>query len=177
MAKKEKQAKTPSQLKKKYKRISTACFLGQFGSVAAPFITIGIVNFNKYFVEYDGTKMSIAAVMAAVLMGLAVWLTAKKKFTNSYITLIVGWAAVTGIFFLLGNLITDMAYIMLFGLIGILGAQGLDIASAKADAKAEEIQKGIDAAKEEMTKNAYIEETQNKEKEKRKVKVKVRKDD
>lgn len=120
--------------------------------------------------------MSAACIMAAAVMGIAVWLTAKKKFTNSYITLIVGWAAVDAIFFLLGQAINDIAYIMLFGLIGLLGAAGLDVASAKADAKAQEIQKGIDSAKEQMTREAYIEETQEVE-QKKKIKVKVRKDD
>ena len=176
MAKKEKKNLTPTQLQKKYKRISRACFVGQFASVIAPFVTIGIVNFNDYFVLYDGRKMSAACIMAAAVMGIAVWLTAKKKFTNSYITLIVGWAAVDAIFFLLGQAINDIAFIMLFGLIGLLGAAGLDVASAKADAKAEEIQKGIDSAKEQMTREAYIEETQEAE-QKKKIKVKVRKDD
>lgn len=170
----EKKTKTPTQKKKTYKRISRACFVGQFGSVAAPFVTIGIVNYNDYFVEYDGTKMSIAAVMSAAIMGLAIWLISKKKFTNSYVSLIIGWAVVTAIFFLLGKIINDIAYIMLFGLIGLLGASGLDLASAKANTKADEIQKGIDAAKEQLTKEAYIEEL--KEKEKKKIKVKVRKD-
>lgn len=171
---KEKKQKTPTQLKKKYKRISRACFVGQFASVAAPFVTIGIVNFDKYFVEYNGTKMSIAAIMSACVMGLAIWLTSKKKFNNSYISLIVGWAVVTCIFFLLGQIINDIAYIMLFGLIGLLGAAGLDVGSAKADAKANEIQKGIDSAKEEMTKEAYINEVKENE-EKKIVKIKVKK--
>lgn len=170
---KEKKEKTPTQLKKKYKRIGFTCFLGQFASVAAPFIAIGIVNYDEYFIEYNGTKMSIAAIMAAALMGFAVWLVSKKKLGNSYITLLVGWGVVTVIFFLLGQIINDIAYIMLFGLIGLCGAFGLDIVSAKAYGKADEIQKGIDAAKEEMTKEAYIEEV--KEKEEKKVKIKVKK--
>lgn len=167
---KEKKPLTPTQQKKKYKRISRACFAGQFVSVAAPFVTIGIVNFNKYFVEYNGTKMSIAAIMSAAIMGLAVWLVSKKKFNNSYIALIIGWAVVDAIFFLLGAIINDIAYIMLFGLIGLLGAAGLDVASAKADTKAQEIQKGIDAAKEQITKEAYIEEVKESE-EKKKIKI------
>lgn len=120
--------------------------------------------------------MSIGCVLAAAVMGLAVWLTAKKKFTNSYITLLVGWGAVTAIFFLIGQAVNDISYIMLFGLIGLLGAAGLDVASAKYEKKADQIQKGIDAAEEEMVKNAYIEETKETE-EKKKIKVKVRKDD
>ena len=173
MANKEKKAKTPTQLKRKYKAIGTSCFLGQFASVAAPFVTIGIVNYEEYFVEYDGVKMSIAAVLAAGIMGFAIWLVSKKKLENSYITLLVGWAVITAIFFLLGKIINDISYIMLFGLIGLVGAFGLDIASAKAYAKADEIQKGIDAAKEQMTKEAYIDEV--KESQEKKVKVKIKK--
>lgn len=173
---KEKKPLTPTQQKKKYKAISRACFMGQFASVAAPFITIGIVNFNDYFVEYDGTKMSIACILAATIMGLAVWLVSKRKFTNTYIALIIGWAVVDGIFFLMGQIINDISYIMLFGLIGLLGACGLDVASAKANAKADQIQKGIDSAKEQMTREAYLDEVKEKE-EKKTIKIKVRKDE
>lgn len=170
---KNKENLTPTQLKKKYKKIQYACFGGQFASVITPFVVIGIVNFDKYFVQYDGTKMSIAAVMAAALMGLAVWLVAKRKFTNSYITLIVGWAMVTAIFFLLGQVINDIAYIMLFGLIGLLGAEGLDIASARASKEAEKIQKAIDSAETDIVKEAYLEEQKAKN-ETRKIKIKVK---
>lgn len=124
--------------------------------------------------------MTVGCVLAAAVMGLAVWLTSKKKFTNSYITLIVGWGAVTAIFFLIDQAINDIAYIMLFGLIGILGAGGLDIASAKYEKKADQIQKAIDSAEQEITKDEYIQEKKEaelKKQEKVKVKVKVRKDD
>lgn len=176
MGNKPKKTKTPTQIKRKYKVISKCCFIGQFLSVAAPFVTIGIVNFEEYFVEYNGTKMSIAAILAAAIMGLAVWLVSKKKFTNSYISLIIGWATITVIFFLLGQIINDIAYIMLFGLIGLLGAQGLDIASAKAEEKANKIQKGIDLAQEQLVKEAYLKEQEEKE-EKKTIKVRVKKEE
>lgn len=120
--------------------------------------------------------MSVGCVLAAAVMGLAVWLTAKKKFTNSYITLIVGWAAVTAIFFLIGQAINDISYIMLFGLIGIIGAGGLDVASSRYQKKADKIQKAIDNAEQDMTKEEYIQEKREAE-EKKTIKVKVRKDD
>ena len=165
-----KKSKTPTQQKRKYKAISRACFGSEFISVLSPFVATGIANYDKYFIEYNGTKMSIAFFLAVGLMGIATWLVAKKKFENSFITLIIGWAAVDGIFWLLGSIINDIAMIMAFGLIGILGAYGLDIASKKANVKAEEIQKGIDRAKEEMTAEAYKDEIAEK-----KVKIKVKK--
>ena len=149
------------------------CFGGEFVSVLAPFIAIGIVNYDKYFVQYDGTKMSIAAVLTAALMGLATWLVSKKKFENSFITLIIGWFSVAFIFLLLGQIINDIAMIMFYGGIGILGAYGLDIGSKESMKKANKIQEAIDQAVKENTVDDYKEEL--KEKETKKVRIKVKK--
>ena len=146
--------RTPTQKLKRYKRISRLCFAGEFVSTATPFVALGIAN----FVHYNGTKMSIACFLAMAVMGLAVWLVAKKKFTNSFITLVLGWATFTIIFYLLGEIITDLAFIMACGLLGIMGAAGLDIGSKSALKKAEEVQKGINKAKEEMIADEYKEE-------------------
>ncbi len=162
--------RTPTKQKKHYKRISRICFASEFLSVITPFVAMGIANYNEWFIEYDGTKMSLAFFLSMAVMGLAVYLVSKKKFENSFVTLIIGWAVVTGILFLLGKIINDLAYIMLFGLFGILGAYGLDIGSKQADKKAKEIQSGIDKAKQDMTAEAYKEELAEK-----KVKVKVKK--
>lgn len=170
---KEKKKKTPTQKKKTLKAWSRTCFAGEFLSVVAPFVAIGIVNYDKYFIQYDGTKISIGFALAMCVMGVATWLVSKKKFTNSFITLIIGWAMITGILFLIKELLQDLCYIMLFGLIGILGAYGLDLTKEKLDKDADDIQKGIDIAEQEMTRDAYKEEI--KEKEEKKVKVKVKK--
>ena len=161
---------TPTQKKMRYKKIQYTCFGGEFLSVIAPYVAIGIVNFDKYFIAYDGTKMSIAAVLAASIMGLAVFLVSSKKLENSYITLLVGWATMTAIFFLLGEIINDIAYIMLFGLIGLLGAFGLDIASASAKKKADKINEAIEQAKKDTLVEEYKEEVEQK-----KIKVKIKK--
>ena len=160
---------TPKNQQRKYKRISRLCFGGEFLSVMAPFVTMGLANYREYFVEYDGVKMSLACVIALAVMGVAIFLVSKKKFDNSFITLVVGWAVVDGIFFLMGRIINDIAYIMLFGLIGLLGAMGLDFASKKAGAKAQAYTDGIKAAEQAMiaeAHKAYLEE--------KKIKVKVK---
>lgn len=173
MAKKQVNKNSPTYQVKKYKRISRFCFLGEFISVFTPFITIGIVNYDKYFTEVNGVQMSIAAILSLAIMGLATWLVATKKFENSFITLIVGWATIDVIFFLLGEIISDIAVIMLFGLIGILGAFGLDIASVKTKAKAEEINNAIkEAEKQIMVENYKEEKIGNDEAEKVKIKIK-----
>ena len=170
--------KTPTQRMKSYKASSRLCFAGEFLSVMTPFLIIGVAKYQDYFVEYNGTKMSLAATLAAVIMGLAIWLVAKKKFENSFITLIIGWFAVDGIFYLMGQIINDIAFIMLFGGIGILGAFGLDILSKKLDKKAEDIKKAIETANQENTVDEYKEELAEREnrKKKKKFKVKIKKD-
>ena len=160
---------TPKDQQRKYKRISRLCFGGEFLSVASPFVTMALANYREYFVEYDGVKMSLACIIALAVMGVAIFLVSKKKFDNSFITLVVGWAVVDGIFFLMGRIINDIAYIMLFGLIGLLGAAGLDFASKKANEKAQAYTDGIKAAEQAMiaeAHKAYIEE--------KKIKVKVK---
>ena len=167
--------KTPTKRLKQHKTNSVLCFVGEFFSVMTPFAIMGIVNYDKYFVEYSGTKMSLAATLAAILMGLAVWLVSKKKFENSFITLIIGWFACAGIFALMGQLITDIANIMFFGGIGIIGAFGLDILSKHEQKEAEKIKKAMDQAVEENTIEEYKEELEETETRKKKKKVRVKK--
>lgn len=167
--------RTPSEQLKHYKRLGTTFFLTEFLAVFTPFIAMAIANYKDWFVEYDGTKMSIASILAIGLMGLATYLVAKNKFSNSFITLILGWATATVIFFLLGEIINDIAVIMLFGLIGILGAYGLDITSKAMKKKAEKIKDAIETANKENLVDAYKEEVKTQQATK-KVKIKVVKD-
>lgn len=176
MAKKPKKAKTPTQIKRQYKAWSHVCFASEFLSVFAPYFAIGIINYDKYFIQYDGTKVSIGFALAMVVMGIATYLTSKKNFTNSFVTLLVGWAMVTGITFLIKELLNDLCYILLFGWFGIAGAYGLDIGKKKLNDKAEKIQKGIDSAEEQIVREAYLDE-QTKKNDKRTVKIKVKKED
>jgi hypothetical protein len=72
---------------------------------------------------------------------MAVFLFTKKKedntITNGYITLILGWFAVTFIFMLLSSLMEPISTIMLFGGLGLLGAFGLDLGSKDMKKKAD----------------------------------------
>jgi len=153
---------TTKQQYNKQKRLSLGFFFSEFLSIATPFITIAIVNYDKYFVEYSGTKMSISFVMALAVMGLAIFLVGKKKLENSMITLLIGWAVFAFIFTMMGEMITDLSTIMWFGLIGMCGAYGLDIASKNADKKAERIKIAIEKAQDDnITEQAKQENNEN----------------
>ena len=170
----EKKQLTLPQKKKRLSRVSKGLFAGEFLSVITPFFIIGAVNYNEYFVEYDGTKMSIACMLSLALMGIAVWLVSKKKFENSFISLIIGWYAVAFILLLMGSIINDIATIMFIGGSGIVAAYGLDIANKKVGKKLESIKETMKAAENEIAKEEYKEELKEQETTK-KIKVRIKK--
>lgn len=137
MAKKQ---KTTKQLKNKYNAIEKITYFCEYLSMAAPFVTIGIVNYDRYFVEYEGgTKMSISMVMALAVLGLTIWSTTKEKFKNTMLSLIIKMAILSFICFMMGQLITDLATILMFGVVGLIGSQGLDVLSKHYKKKKEQI--------------------------------------
>ena len=149
------------------------CDWGQWVSLIAPFITIGLVNFDEYFIQYDGWKVSIAAIMAAFVMGVTVFTIVNKKIQNSYGPLIIKIAIFTAILFIAEKIIYDLKYIMLFTLIALFGALALEKESEHLEAKAKKVQEGIEEAEKQMTKDAYIEE--KKQAEEKKIKIKIKK--
>lgn len=157
--------KTPTQLKKKYRRIQYSCFVGEFVAAATPFVTIALVNKDKYFVDFDGTRMSIALMMALALMGFAIWGVAKQKISNSFVAFIVRWAMSAFIITMIGQMVMDLATIMWFGLIGLVTAFGLDLGSKKA----QKLKNKITEAQEQANKEEMVEAV----KEEKKIKVKV----
>ena len=161
---------TPTQKKKRYKRISRLCVGGEFVSTLAPFVAMAIANRDTWFVEIEGWRMSLASFLALAVMGIAIWLITKKKMSMSYATLLVGWFTATWIVILIGKIVNDLGMIMAYGFIGLCGAAGLEIGNKQATKKAEKIQKAIDRAEEDMEVDAYKQEL-----EERKIKVKVKK--
>lgn len=166
---------TTRQKQKKYRTLQYTCVGGEFISVLTPFIILGVVNADKWFKSSDGWKVGLGGSLALALMGIAVFLVSYKKekdnkITNGWITLIVGWFAVTFVFILLANIMDQIATIMLFGGIGLCGAFGLDLISKSFKTKADLYKEAIG----EVTKDKLKEQiAQEVEEEKRKVKIKV----
>ena len=62
---------------------------------------------------------------------------------------ILKWAIVATIFTLLGQIIQDIAQIMWFGLIGLLGSQGFELGAKSAKKKQQKLLNAIETAKTE----------------------------
>ena len=131
---------TATQKMRKYRAIQYTALGGEFVSVMLPYIVLGAINFNEWFVGEQGWKVGLGGSIALALMGLAVWLTTKKKenkeLTSGWITFIIAWFAVAFVFQLLGSIIDQIATIMFVGGAGILGAFGLDEVSISYKKKA-----------------------------------------
>ena len=168
MAKKQKKKLTTKQKQKGYRTLQYTCVGGEFVSALLPFIVLGIANGEEWFVSEGGWKIGLGGSLALALVGIAVFLVTKKKegesdITRGWITLIVGWFAVAFIFVLLTNILDQIAVIMLWGGLGLLGSFGLDITSRHFKTLADEYKDALkevngDTLKEKIKKE--IEEEQ-----------------
>lgn len=144
---------TAKQKQNKYRALQYSTFVGEFVSIILPFVIMGAVNYEDWFVSESGWKVGLGGTLALALLGIAVLLVTKKKedekITSGYIALIIGWFAVAFIFVLLASIIEQIAMIMFFGGIGILGAFGLDMTSKNFKAKADLYKNAIAKAKTE----------------------------
>lgn len=152
-----------TQKRNRYKVISKASFVGEFVSIATPYIVMGAINFDEWFKVQDGWKIGLGGAMAMALLGLAVFIITKKKEdkdskTGGYITLLLGWLAVAFVFVLLANILYQIATIMFFGAIGIAGALGLEIVHKNYNDKANLYTQALQEYKIESVKNEVYEQ-------------------
>lgn len=167
---KEKKKQTTKQKEKKYRIIQYSSFVGEFVSILAPFIAMGIANYEEWFKSTEGWKIGLGGSLAMALLGIATYLVTKRKenskITGGYITLVIGWYAVTFIFMLLQNIMDQLSMIMFFGGLGLLGAMGLDIVSnnykKKADLYKEQRSKVLGSNIEEEIRKEILEENDKK---------------
>lgn len=162
MAKKQLSAK---QKQTKYRALQYSTFIGEFVSILTPFIIMGAVNYEDWFVSESGWKVGLGGTLALALLGIAVLLVTKKKedtsITSGYITLIIGWFAVAFIFMLLASIMEQITTIMFFGGIGILGAFGLDMTSKNFKVKADKYKESIEKAKSKVIEEDVEKEIKN----------------
>lgn len=132
---------TATQKKNRYRALQYTTFVSEFISIMTPYIVMGAVNYEEWFAQSEGWKVGLGGSLAMALLGLAIFLVTKKKedtkLTSGYITLIIGWFAIAFVFVLLTSIMDQIATIMLFGGLGILGAFGLDMVSKNMKAKAD----------------------------------------
>lgn len=143
-----------TQKKNKYRTLQFTCIGGEVLSVLTPFIILGAANYQEWFVSEEGWKIGLGGSLALALMGIAIFMVTKKKddeskFSNGWITLLVGWFAVAFIFILLANIMDQIATIMLWGGLGLCGAFGFDLLSKNCKKKADAYKEALSKVKQE----------------------------
>ena len=158
----EKKQLTIKQKKTRYRVAQYSTFGGEFLSILTPFMVMGIVNYDEWFLNENGWKIGLGGSLALALLGLATFLVGKKKeddkITGGFISLVLGWFAVAFIFMLLADIMDQISTIMFFGGLGLLGAFGLDLTSKNFKQKADFYEEAIKKAQQDNIKNQYEEE-------------------
>lgn len=154
---------TIKQKKNKYRTLQWLTFGGEFLAVASPYIAMGAVNFNDWFVyNPEGWKIGLGGSMAIALMGIAIALIAFKKenekLTDGYIALILTWLVVATCLHLLADIIYQISTIMYYGAIGLAGAFGLDLTSKQMQKKANTYLEALNEANKEINREQAKEE-------------------
>ena len=165
---KEKKPLTTKQKQNKHRALQYAAIGGMGVSVLTPFIILGAVNYEDWFVSEGGWKVGLGGTLALAVMGIAIALVTKKKekestLTNGWITLMVFWFAIAFIFKLLSGIYDEIFGIMLWGGLGLAGAFGLDIVAKKEKEKADAYKEARKKTTEEILKEKIKKEVEAEE--------------
>ena len=177
---KEKKELTVVQTKNKYRAFQYLSFGGEFVSILSPYIALGIVNFDEWFTNNpDSWKVGLGGSLALALLGIAIFLFSKKeeneKITNGYVAFVIGWFAVAFVFMLLASIMDQIATIMFFGGLGLLGAFGLKLVSNNYKEKADTLQEIINKVNNEEVEAKVRHDIEEQARREVKVKIKIKK--
>ena len=146
---------SPTQTLKKLKKVERLLFASEIGSCLAPFGILTAINFDEYFIQTDAWRTSLSFAMLAGSTVIAICLMAKEKLKLNLFSALTGLIVADVICWLLGSLITDLAYILLFVIIGFVGAFCLEIKRKKEVEQIDLLNKGIEKAETDMIAEDY----------------------
>ena len=152
---KEKKELTIKQQRRRYKAYSYGLVASEYVATALPYGIMAIVNREEWFIyNPEPWKVGLGGAIGLVLLSLAMFLITKKrdneKLTNGMVALLIGWYAVTFVFFLLAQINMEIYKIMAYGGLGLMAALGLDVGSKYFDKKATELDVAMAKAEENL---------------------------
>ena len=173
---KEKKELTIKQQKKRYKTYKYLMVGGEYISALLPFGIMAIVNREEWFVyNPEPWKVGLGGAIGMTLLALAMFLITKKrdneKLTNGMIAMLIGWYAVTFVFFLLAQINMEIYKVMAYGGLGLLAAVGLDVGSKYFDKKATDLDRAMKQAETNLQTEQATKEILEQEKKKKKVAI------
>ena len=149
---------TPTEQLKSLKRAKKGIFLGEIGCCVAPFGILTAINFQDYFIKMEAWRTSLSFVMLAIMTLVSVGIVAKDKLKINLLNSLLTLAVVDGILWFMGELIKDLAFIILFIIVGFVGAFSLEMAKKKEVKKIAILEEGIKKAQVDKVADAYKKE-------------------
>ena len=149
---------TPTEQLKSLKRAKTGIFLGEIGCCVAPFGILTAINFQDYFIKMEAWRTSLSFIMLAIMTLVSVAIVAKDKLKINLLNSLLTLAVVDGILWFMGELIKDLAFIILFVIAGFIGAFSLELAKKKEVKKIAILEEGIKKAQVDKVADAYKKE-------------------
>ena len=174
----EKKELTIKQQYRRYKGYKYALIGGEYVATLLPYGIMAIVNREEWFVlNPEPWKVGLGGAIGMVLMALAMFLITKKKdnakLTDGMIALVIGWYAITFVFFLLAQINMEIYKIMGYGGLGLMAAVGLDVGSKYFDKKANDLDISMKKAEENLRTGQATEEILKEQAKKKAKKVAV----
>lgn len=158
---------TVRQKQKKYARLSKLLFASEYVAIVTPFIILGAINFQDWFIQESGWKVGIGASISLALITIITTLITKKKeeasITNGFVSLVLGWYATAFCLVLLQSILHDIAQIMLIGGTGMIAACGLNVLSNDYKNKANTLKEIIGEAEKDTFKEQAKKEFEKEE--------------
>ena len=174
----EKKELTIKQKRNRYRAAQYSLVAGEYVSALTPYGVMAIVNREEWFVyNPDSWKVGLGGTIGLTLVALAMFLLTKRrdneKLTDGMIALVIGWYAVTFVFFLLAQINMEIYKIMAYGGLGLLAALGLEIGSKNFKKKADDLDLAMTNARNNIATEQATQEIL--EEETKKVKVRIKK--
>lgn len=143
MAKKDKKKLTTKQEQAKHRAQEILCYIGMGLGVITPALIYGGINFDEWFVQNpEGYKIGIGAGIGLAVTAVAIFFISQRKeknlkVTDGWITFIICWFAIGFALKLFGDIITEIANVVLWTGAGLCVAFGLDLTSKSEKRKAD----------------------------------------
>jgi len=127
MAKSKKEL-SPTQELKQLKAKQRILFAGEIGSSVLPFAFTAIFNFNDVIAKTEAWRVSLTFVLTAFMTLISVAVIAKGKFKVNLFTPLLVLGVFDAWLFIMGDIITKLAWITLYIIAGFMGAFVLELA-------------------------------------------------
>jgi len=166
---KEKQNLTPTERLKALKKKKTGLFLGEIGCAVAPLGVLSALNFNEYFIQNEAWRTSVSFLMLVGGTLVTVALITKDKLKVNLLNALIVLGVIDGFLWILGNLITQLAYMLLYVIIGFIGAFILELKKKGDVEEIKKLEEGILKGQTDLIADEYKAEV-----EKQKVKIRIK---